>query len=222
MLPLIMLGVSMFAGAMQQGQANAEKSKDYVNSLKPVNAQNKAIAEANITNTIRTGYRVSILNVQRGQARKQAVEAGYDLSARGIDAVSTNAANAAASGTIGSSVDAVAGNIRKKVEDAQLDLDENFDVMEMNFDQQLHDTVQQGIDSLQSPINPDTSGPAYGSQTRAALMAGLASGASLATQYGVAKMKLDLGTPVRGVDSATASQPSIPNVGGGYSYKPMK
>lgn len=223
MLPLIMIGASMAMGAASAAQNNVASSNQYVNSLKGVNATNEAIAAANVANTIRTGYRVGILNVQKAQATKASVQSGYDLSAQGIQAMGTNEANSAASGTIGASVDAVSNNIRKKAAEAQIDIDVNYETTMMNFDNQLNDLVQQGIDSLKSPITADTSGPATQNQFTAALMAGVQSGIGYATQYGVSKMKLDVATPARQLSNTAplGSGISLPNVGGTYTYSPF-
>lgn len=223
MLPLIMIGASMAMGAASAAQNNVASSNQYVNSLKGVNATNEAISAANIANTIRTGYRVGILNVQKAQATKASVQSGYDLSAQGIQAMGMNEANAAASGTIGASVDAVSNNIRKKAAEAQIDIDVNYETTMMNFDNQLNDLVQQGIDSLKSPIAADTSGPVTQNQFTAALVAGVQSGIGYATQYGVSKMKLDVATPERQLSNTAplGSGLSLPNVGGTYTYSPF-
>lgn len=134
-------------------------------------ADNKAIADANLTNQIRTGFKVGLLNVQRAQAKKQAMEQGFDIGKMRQQVLGAVTANAAAAGTIGSSVDAVVGDIEQKVGDARIKAGENFEIQSENFDTQLSDIVTQGHDVLRSAENlsmiksqaPDLSGTGWGS-----------------------------------------------------------
>ncbi len=187
------IALSALSSASAASSSNKAVQKDYINRLEANVATNKAIDEANLKNTIRTGYSVGILNVQRGQAKQQAVKQGYDLSAKGAEALGTSYANAAASGTVGASVDAVSDTIGVKLDAAKGDLDASWKIQTMNFDNQLNDMIQQGIDSLQSAQRMDYSGPAQQSVGQAALMGGLSTAMSFATQYGQANMNLGLG-----------------------------
>lgn len=113
-------------------------------------ATNTAIAAANLQNTIRTGYKTGLLNVQRGQARRQALAAQNALGVQGLQALSQNGANAAASGTMGASVDAAVSDIEMKLSDARTMQMENENLTMINFDTQMHDLLQQGQDSLRA------------------------------------------------------------------------
>jgi hypothetical protein len=130
-----------YTQALQQQQLTWDKNS----------ADNQAIAEANLTNTIRTGYRVVILNLQRAQAKKKAIQDGYDVSVQRQQALGAATANAAAAGTIGPSVDAVANDIEQKISAAQTSLAENLDQTNENLDTALHDIVTNGEDTLRSP-----------------------------------------------------------------------
>lgn len=187
------IAVSALSAGASASSNNKVAAQNYINSLKADEATNKAIAEANLANTIRTGYRAGILNVQRGQAKQQAVQQGYDISVKAGQALGQSQANAAASGTTGASVDAVMDDIKRKTDQAQGEVDEAFEDTQLNFDTQLNDMIQQGIDTLQSAKKSDTQGPAFQDVGNAMLLGGIQSAVGFATQYGVAKMNLGLG-----------------------------
>lgn len=113
-------------------------------------ADNKAIGEANLTNQIRTGYKVGLLNVQRAQAKKRAMQDGFDLSKTAEQALGSANANAAAAGQIGASVDAVTNDIQSKVDDAAAQMGANYEQTSDNFDTQLTDLLNQGHDVLRA------------------------------------------------------------------------
>lgn len=229
-LALAAIGFQALSAASGAKAQNKAVAQDYINKLTANVATNKAISEANLTNTIRSGFRVGILNVQRGQAKQQAVKAGYDVSSRGVQALGQSQANAAASGTTGASVDAVSDDIRRKVDEAQGQIDAGWETTQQNFDQQLNDMVQQGIDTLQAAQFADYTPPKIQSVGTAALLGGLQGAASFATSYAIDSMKLGLGSlpsPSGGMSGGglqlrpTATEGfrlSTPNVGGGFSY----
>lgn len=113
-------------------------------------ADNKAISEMNLQNQIRTGYRVGVLNVQRGQAAKAAAQSGINLGKSKLQALGAANANAAAAGSIGSSVDAVVLDIEMQAEQADASLVEDQRVQESNFDSSMRDILMAGQDALQS------------------------------------------------------------------------
>lgn len=178
---------------------NAAGSAAYTDSLKGVTADNQAIQEANLTNTIRTGYKVGLINLQRARTKKQAIEAGFDVSVKGAEGLAETQNNAAASGTVGSSVDAAADNIRKKVDDAQIGIDQSFMEEMLNANLQVEQTVMQGMDALQSSRSVNTTMPKQTNSNTAALMAGASTFASF-----YASGKLSLGQQ---------TQPTINNAG---------
>lgn len=114
-------------------------------------ATNKTIAETNLQNQIRTGYRIGILNVQRGQAKKAAAQSGINLGKSKLQALSAANANAAATGSIGSSVDAVVLDIEMQAEQADASIVEDQRIMQSNYDTSFADIIKAGEDALQSP-----------------------------------------------------------------------
>lgn len=114
--------------------------------------QNKAIREANLANTGRVGFQVGLLNIQRGQRLRQASQARADLSQAEILAASESGNNAAASGTVGASVDAVQMDVQLQFERARAELDLGNEMDALNFNTALHDLIQGGQDSLIDPV----------------------------------------------------------------------
>jgi hypothetical protein len=172
-----------YAQALQQQQLAWDKNS----------ADNQALGEANLTNTIRTGFRVGTLNLQRAQAKKKAIQDGYDVSVTRQQALGAATANAAAAGTVGPSVQAVASDIEQKVSMAKGNLAANLDQTNMNLDTELHDIVANGEDVLRSPEKvymTKLNKPQGFSYAAAAFDAGMEMG----TEYMSSKMSLGLGS----------------------------
>lgn len=187
----IALGAAQSAfGAISGNQAATE---DYKRGLRANQAENLAIQEANLQNTIRTGYRVGILNVQRGQSKMQAVQQGRDLSIKSRQMLGTSEANASASGNVGASIDAITEDIQRKTDEAQGNVDENWQTTQQNFDTQLEGIVQSGIDSVQSARKMDYSGPRTQDIFTAAVVGAAKTGGEFYQEYAAANMKLGLG-----------------------------
>lgn len=195
MLP-VLFGASavmgMFGNAQQQKQQNAQ----YEAAANANKATNLNIGSANMQNAIRTGMRVGILNIQQGMAKKQATEQGYAISQQKQAVLGATNANIAASGTVGSSVEAVVQDVNKKVDEAQINVDQNLVIEQMNLNQQLADVVMSGKDSIRNAQLMDYSGPGTGG-AGGLLAAGFAGAAQtaigLGTQYLMAKQTLGLG-----------------------------
>lgn len=185
-------GMKALGAARSANKANEQAARDYVNQLDQVTSANEQIAATNLQNTIRTGYRVGILNVQRGAAKAEAVKMGFGVTAKAQQVLGSNAANAAASGGVGNSVDAVVADISKKVDEAQLDVQDQYDDANYNFDTQLNDMIQNGQDALQTPYKIPK-GPKYGNALGAALGSLASSAVQYGAQYASANMSLGLG-----------------------------
>lgn len=149
-------------------------------------AENRAIAEANRTNTQRVGYQTGLLQVQKAQQIKTLNQRRADLGEFELSALSQAVNNAAASGTIGASVDAVQMDVQKQVEQERLALEEENEVNAYNFNEQLTSLLQSGMDAIQRP-----------SKLRAPSRASILLGAAASTfgTYAQAKMNLGLGQP---------------------------
>lgn len=159
MWQLIVAAVLTVAKAVRKKDANNEAaalgSTAELNAATDVwednAANNKAIAETNLQNSIRTGYKTGMINVARAQARKVAAAAGTQLGSDLLKVVGTDTANAAATGSIGSSVDAVAADAEMKAGRAKESLVEDARVTDANYDSELHAIPQAGDDAINSP-----------------------------------------------------------------------
>lgn len=218
-LEFVNMGLQALSGARGVNKANEAAARDYISKLDEVKSVNSQITETNLQNTIRTGYRVGILNVQRGAAKAEAVQMGYNVGAKAQQVLGASYANAAASGNVGSSVDAVTTDIQRKVDEAQLEVQDNYDTSNFNFDQQLNDIIQRGQDSLQTPYKVPK-GPNYANALGAALSGAANAAVQYGMQYASANMSLGLGqrstTPMMNIDVSAQSVAPTSNLGGSY------
>lgn len=168
-------------------------------------ATNKSIAETNLQNTIRTGYRIGMLNVQAGQQRKHAAESGFGLHRSKIKVLGAVTANAAAAGQIGASVDAVASDIEMQAENAQASLAEDHRIEELNIQHEFHDIVESGQDALQSAQNISVRRTLKPTKTKWQHIA-LGAGANAAANYATQRMSLGLGDKQGSTTGGTATK----------------
>ncbi len=163
-------------------------------------ANNKSIAATNLQNSIRTGFKAGMLNVQRAQSRKLAAAAGTQVGTDKLKALSTDGANAAAVGSIGASVDAVAADTEMKAARANESIVEDARVTDANYDNELTGVLQAGDDAIISPQHVSVRNPAKPRYVGLgeAIGAGLV---QFGSQYLAQRMQLGLG------QNQTAPQP---------------
>lgn len=181
--PLIAMAAVSMLGQSQQRNAEA----------KGASSDNKAIREANVKNFTNTTFRVGLLNVQKAQQKKELQQVKADLGSAELQASSTAANNAAASGTVGASVDAVQTDIQQAY-DRQLALvNEENEANAQNYNTALYDLITNGSNS----INP---GRKFKGASDFALVANTA--LAVGSRYMGAKMDLGLGnSPGGGTES---------------------
>lgn len=140
------------AGRAAVAATNTQAFHEYINTVNSSMESNRAAGEANTLNTIRTGYKVGLLNLQTARLKERAAMEGWDISLKAADALGNADAVGAASGNVGSSVDAVSLDIRKKSAEAQIAVDVNlYDTLEnQNF--RLNEITQAGLDSMTSVV----------------------------------------------------------------------
>lgn len=172
--PLLIMGAMSVVGDSQQRNAQYEAQI----------AQNKAIREANIENTNRTGFQVGLLNVQRGERIRQLAQRQADLGQAELMELSSTGNNAAASGTVGASVDAVQADIQLQYERARGQIDLENEIEAQNYNTALYDLFQGGRDKLIDYVKP--------SGASDAAIVGKAVVSAVGTYYGD-KMSLGLG-----------------------------
>lgn len=206
--------VASAASAAKNANAqNQASSLAYIDSLKSTNAQNDAILQANTANVIRTGYRVGLENLQKSRMVMQASQQGYDLSVQGVQAMGQNQAVAAASGTIGSSVDAVKEDIQKKQAETQNSYDVSFEQMMENAQIGIQQTIMAGQDSIQSSVKVNTTLPNQQSSLQAALISGAS---SFVSAYAGGKLSLGGAQPPAQVADPAFSNSLLGGIQGSY------
>lgn len=172
--PLIaMAAVSAISSGQQQGAQQ-----------KAATAQNKAIREANRENTIKTGFQVGLLNVQRGQRLMQRTQRMAEVGQGELIEAGAAGNNAAAAGTVGASVDAVQQDIELKFDRMRDSLELENEIEAFNYNTALHDVLQGGQDKLVDYVRP-------GGQSGYAIL-GQAAISTAGSYYG-SKMSLGLG-----------------------------
>ena len=187
------------AGALNQTANTQNQNLKVVNNqLSQVTASNDAIIEANTKNTAATNFKAGLLNMQLGIQKKNAAANRITIGEQGSLALGQVNANAAAAGTVGSSVKAVAQDVERTMGNALVRSAEDWDIQAQNFQTSMHDlyaNMENSIGSatvghLPDPIAPVTmlqdNVPSDGSIMLGAIMQG-------AQSYASASMKLGLG-----------------------------
>jgi hypothetical protein len=192
--------------AAASGQAGGIDSQNQL-----VARRNKAVVEANVENTVRTGYRVGLLNLQQGQAKKAQVQQGFDTRAAAQEIMGSLTANAAATGTVGASAQAVEVDVLQRLGEAQAAQSEGWDLQLLNFNTQLVSILESGEDTLQGAGGEvvKAKGASEGQMLTNALVAGAA---SFASNYAMRTMNLGLGT-----QSGAGQSPANISRGGSFS-----
>lgn len=128
---------------LQQGIANQGK-------------QNAAIAKADLQSLINTNFTAGLLNLQRAMQKTQTASDINRIGKTRLQALASADVSAAATGTIGASVDAVAGDIELKMGEAEIDARVQNDMNTMTLDTQLRNLY---TEYRNSQILIDTSVP---------------------------------------------------------------
>lgn len=168
-------------GAVQKGLARSAQNKAII-------AENEADIGANTRNTIRTGVKAGLLLLQEANARRSQAALKFGVSGQAQEVLGSINANTAAAGQAGASVRAVASDVARKLDSAQTDLDNDWDLKAQNYLTQMDDLYTGLRDSIQSGRSkaPGNFG-----------MDLLGSALSVAGSYAGAKMNLGLGTPAK-------------------------
>lgn len=170
-------------------------------------AENEAVIRSNTQSTIRNSYKAGMMNLQLGLRKKQEVQEGYDVSAKAQQALGAVNANAAAAGTVGASVDAIATDVNMKWGEAKATLRENHEQDLTNFNNELEALSVSAEGEVQHARHYEYMGPSSGEMWTGAALAGVS---SFMGTYGMKRMSLNLGSS----SGSTAS--SLSNVRGGF------
>lgn len=149
---------------LQQAQAMANRAAEIEQLTKGMelqSRQNEAIAKADIQSLINTHMQASLLGVSLSAQKRVAAQNRVAVSRNRAANIGTAMAEAAASGTIGASVDAVSNDIKRQSAVANAAIADQADVDSFNFQvsvEQLYRGYEQGIptydDTMPSPVPP--------------------------------------------------------------------
>lgn len=143
--PLIaMAGMSMMQ-QNQQAKGAALAAKDRASDSI---AESKAVMEANRKNFQQTAFRVGMLNVQKAQEVRALEQRKFDASAQQQAVLGSAAVNAAASGTIGASVDAVQSDIQMAFDKVRAQISDENELNALNYNTELYDLITNGQNEL--------------------------------------------------------------------------
>lgn len=181
------LGVSWGAsvlGGIFGGRSQArEMQRQYDAEVKQITAQNLALSTRN-------AYMTGLMNMQLGLTRRQLAKQGADVRSAGLQAKGMLEANAAASGTIGASVEAARSDIQSKVDEAGQTVQDQWEMTLTNYN---NDLESNRISMQNSIVNPRTSSYRGASILDNILGSTLSVAGSFASNYALQSMRLDLG-----------------------------
>lgn len=215
-------GLAVASMAVSVAGQNAGAKASGAASTRSINAQNaasvaenEAVVKANTNNIIRSHYKAGMMNMQLGLRKKQLIQEGHSATVQAQQVLGAANANAAAAGNVGSSVDAVIGDINMKLGEAQATGRENYNNELTNFNNELEALAYNSEGAIQAGRAYNNfgapSGPSSGQMWGTALMAGAQTFMSL---YGSRRMSLDTGSPAGGqfsFDRAALTAPSVVN-----------
>lgn len=170
---------SVFGG---RGQAR-ELQRQYDAEARQVKAQNLALTQRN-------AYMTGLMNMQLGLTKKQLAQQGADVRSAGLQAKGMLEANAAASGTIGASVEAARSDIDSKVAQAGQTVADEWEQTLTNYN---NDLESMRLNALNAVVRPRETSYKGASLLDNILGAALSTGANFASNYALQSMRLDLG-----------------------------
>lgn len=157
---------------LQQAQAYANRAAEIEQLTKGMQLQakqNEAIAKADIQTLINTHMQAALLGVNLSAQKRVAAQNRVAVKRNRTAELGAAMVDAAAAGTIGASVDAVASDIRRQSAVANAAIEDQADVDSFNYQvsvEQLYRSYEQGIptydDTLPSSLPPLVMGSVTG------------------------------------------------------------
>ncbi len=179
--------VAVAGSLYSSNQAGKSAAKQAGNASR---AENEAVVRSNTQSVVRNSYKAGMMNLQQGLMKKQAVQLGYDTSVQAQAALGASSANAAASGTVGASVDAVTNDIGMKWGEALAQQRENYEAELTNFNNELEALAISAEGEVLQSRKYEYVGPSSGEMLVGAAFAGAS---SFYSTYGAKRMNLNLG-----------------------------
>jgi hypothetical protein len=202
-----------FATSYIGGEAQAGSAIRNANSASK--AEGEAIAKERLNKTISNSYNAAFSQMNLALQKRQLAQQGNQITAAGLAAKGDADVLAAATGSVGASVQAVSADIQQKVDSA---LDQTRDAFEMsmvNHNNELDMMVLNTDQSAPTVRKNEYVGPSQGANFGMALVQG---GLQFASQYASANMKLGLGSGGGGTAGAKYSPGVSSGSGSGSIY----
>lgn len=148
MWPLLAVAGFSLLGQMQQNKSSAKAQLQ----------EAKAVQEANTKNFHRTLFQIGVANIQKADEIRTRTQQKADLGTQELAAAGAAANNAAASGTVGASVDIVQADVQQQFDIARAQVEDENDRALESFNFQLRDIILNGQSTLQTIRKPQTVG----------------------------------------------------------------
>ena len=167
-------------------------------------AEGEAIVRERLNQTIRNSYSTGLAQMQLGLERKRASQQIADVSAAELAAKGNANTLAAATGSMGASVKAIAADIDQKANSAVDMTKDSFEMAMVNYNNNLDAMVLNTDQSAPQVRENKYTGPDSGQILSSALLAG---GSQFASGYTMKQMQLGLGKTT--VPNPTSSSLSL-------------
>lgn len=177
-------GSTLYSGA-------AARSSAIRNANSASKAEGQAIVADRHNKTLQNAYGTAFSQMQLALQKRQLAGQSSQVSAAALAAqADVQTANAATS-SIGATTDAVVSDINQKAQAAQQNIEDSWEMAQINYNNDL-DTMVLNTDASAPNVRQNTYvGPSTGELFGGALVAGLT---SFASGYAMQKMKLGAGT----------------------------
>ena len=192
--------VAQAQARLSAASRNNDAAYQEYNQLQDITAYNASAMEANQKNAIRANVRGALLELQRANEAKRSAQERFIIGSQREDVLGSLNANAAAAGTVGASITAVAADADRAMDQALAKNQEDWDVTARNFMTASQDLAWSMEDSFisgkaASSVRQARQEPTILPPVRSvgSIVAGAAIGAG--AQYFTAMAKLDLGKP---------------------------
>lgn len=200
------------ASTYMQGQS--QKATGIRNANNASRAEGEAISKERLNKMVANSYSTAFASMQLALRKRQQTQMKADVSAARLAALGDAAAVNAATGSIGATTEAVAADIEQKADQAVQQVEAQYEMDAMNFNNQLDMMVLNTDQSAPNVRENVYVGPSSGEIMFGSVMAGLS---QFASTYAMRKMSLGLGTPSSGgtnVPSAAGNSIyTLPTVG---------
>lgn len=200
----VSFGSSLLGGLMGGRSQAREAQRQYDTQVKQITANNLALSTRN-------AYVTGLMNMQLGLTKKQLAQQGADVRTAGLQAKGMLEANAAASGTIGASVEAARTDIQSKVDQAGQAVKDEWEQTLVNYNNDLESNRINMMNSIVVPSKPTYRGASLFDNI---LGSTLSTAASFGSNYALQSMRLNLGSTPTGSSSMFSAdyKTNIPNL----------